>query len=212
MHVLVDVLLSSVKLHGIGKGTFSRILFVQLLQTERFLQPLATAEFTKGQRKHTKLHIAAGKQGCQIARHEISIRPRDIDVHFFLDEETVHGLFKLRHMLDLIEKDVIPLSWHEPFAYIAVQSMILLQVFKFQILEVDDMNLLFCHAVLQQMMLVEGKQRGFTAAAHARYHLDDRTLTIALQEIHIRGTLDQFHDILLMIIKNGIHSFFIIIS
>ena len=70
-------------------------------------------------------------------------------------------------MLYLIEKYVVPLVGHETIAYIAVQGMILLQFLEGQIFEIDDMNLLFLHAILQQISVIEGKQRGFAAAAHA---------------------------------------------
>lgn len=66
---------------------------------------------------------------------------RDVEIHILFQEQAVYRFFKMLHMLNLIEKDVVHPVCLQSGYQISIQGMILGQIFVCQIFEVDGDDL-----------------------------------------------------------------------
>ena len=127
----------------------------------------AFAKFLEGKRQHGKLYITTCQQCRQFAGHEIRIRPCEVQVTVFLDEKTVYSLLILGDVLYFIKEDVVHFIREEAVDNVLVQRSVFVQIFVFDIFEIDADDLLRCNTIFQQVLLENLKEGGLAAAPDA---------------------------------------------
>ena len=114
---------------------------------------LQLAILSERERKNGYLHISAGQQCCQFSREHIGVRAGNIQIDLLFDIQTVYNFLKLRHLLDLIQKDISGPVRTKPFCQVLIKFFVIQQFFIFQCFKIQRYDLIVAHSAGFQCFL-----------------------------------------------------------
>ena len=138
-----------------------------------------------------KLHIAARKIGRQLARKELCVRPRDVNIAIQGDAQGIHAFFPVLHFLDFIKEQVrLALNACCPLLDLRMQRFGVLKMGIAHIFKIDGDELRRSDAGCCELLLDQFQHDRLAAAANPGHHLDQLRADKRTDAAHVHFSLD----------------------